>query len=209
MLRYKKTKYFPDFPAQAGFTLLEVLVALSIFAAASMIAYRALDIATTTKSALDQEIRFWRELGQVFDRMESDLLQSTPHPLSGDDNTPLLPPMRGGNSGGHSFFIELVRQDENRSPIHTLYLCDQGRLTLHVSPVPISLDDDSAGIAPRQEQTTPLLRSIESCDAAFLNAGHAWLEHWPGEQIQARPRAVRIRIAFNGHGQFERIFLVP
>ena len=67
--------------AVRGFTLLEILVALAIFALASVIAYGGLDSVTSTKSALDWEIRFWRELGLVFDRMEADFLQSVPHPL--------------------------------------------------------------------------------------------------------------------------------
>ena len=43
---------------QGGFTLIEILVALAVFAIASLIAYRGLDAVASTKGALDREIRF-------------------------------------------------------------------------------------------------------------------------------------------------------
>ena len=192
---------------QAGFTLLEILVALAVFALASMIAYRGLDAATSTKSILDQEIRFWRELGLVFDRMEIDLFQSLPHPLY--ENDEMLPPMRGNSSStGKTFFFELVRQDGERSPIRVLYSCDQGNLMLRVSPVNHKVSTEE-GSSIGRIQNTPLLRAVESCDVAFLNANNAWFGMWPGEQIQAKPRAIRIHLAFAGRGRFERIFYMP
>ncbi len=194
---------------ESGFTLLEVLVALAIFAVASMIAYRGLDAVTSTKSALDQEIRFWRELGLVFDRMENDFLQSVAHPLAGGQDV-LMPPVRGGsNTSGNAFFVELARQDGNRSPIQILYYCEHGELTLGISPIRPQERAESANAVSDQAQITHMLRSIERCEVAFLNAGNAWLSDWPGEQSLAKPQAIRIRLAFPGRGQFERVFLTP
>ena len=49
--------------AQRGFALLEILVALTIFAISSVIAFGGLNAVISTKSALDRDIHFWRELG--------------------------------------------------------------------------------------------------------------------------------------------------
>jgi general secretion pathway protein J len=193
-----------------GFTLLEILVALAIFALASVIAYSGLDSVASTKSALDKEIRFWRELGLVFDRMEADFLQSVPHPLR-DAPELLLPPLRGGNilSNGESvgFFVELIRQDENRAQVRVRYLCEEGRLTLRVSTVNLFgvVQEDNTARA----SDTPLLQAVERCETAFLSAANAWLGEWPGNQALARPRAIRIRLALAGHGAFERTFHMP
>ena len=190
---------------QLGFTLVEVLVALAVFAIASVIAYRGLDAVASTKGALDREIRFWRELGLVFDRMETDFGQSLPHPLrSGQDS--LAQPLRGSSAGDRGFFIELARHDGERPPVHVRYRCDSGELTLSLAPVNAYADRDGA-VAGMQH--TLLLRPVERCEIAFLNAGNAWLTDWPGEQLQTRPRAIRIRVTLAGSGQFERLFYLP
>lgn len=198
---------------QGGFTLIEILVALAVFAIASLIAYRGLDAVASTKGVLDREIRFWRELGMVFDRLDADLLQIAPHPLPDGPNT-LAPPLRGASAGGNGdggFYIELARHDGERSPVRVLYRCERGELTLRLAPVNILAvrEESGAASAPGTIPTQRLLRDIEHCDAAFLNAANAWLNSWPGEQNLLKPRAVRIRLTLRGLGQFERIYALP
>ena len=196
---------------ECGFTLLEVLVALTIFALASVIAYAGLDSVASTKGALEKEIRFWRELGLVFDRMEADFLQSVPQPLREVPEN-LLPPLRGGrlvgdDKGNGGFFVELTRQDENRAHVRVRYLCEWGNLTLRVSTANLLVV--AGGGSAGRVIDTPLLRSVDRCEVAFLNASNAWLEEWPGDQSQARPRAIRIRLSLAGQGTFERLFSLP
>jgi general secretion pathway protein J len=205
----RASKIETAFP-EGGFTLLEILVALAIFALVSVIAYSGLDSVASTKSALDKEIRFWRELGLVFDRMEADFLQSVPHPLR-DAPEVLLPPLRGGNvvSNGENvgFFVETIRQDENRAQVRVRYLCEQGRLTLRVSTVNLfgaaKRDGTAWGI------DTLLLQAIERCETAFLGNTNVWLGEWPGDQALVRPQAIRIRLVLAGRGTFERLFHMP
>ena len=190
---------------QAGFSLIEVLVALAVFAIASVIAYRGLDAVASTKSALDLEIRFWRELGLVFDRMEVDVGQSVPHPIQAAPTT-LIAPIRGGSAADNGFILELARQDGNRPPVHVHYRCDQGALWLTLAPLnALALPMESTS----GPQTTLLLRSIAHCEMAFLNSANAWLSDWPGEQTTIRPRAIRVRLTLSGRGQFERLFYLP
>ncbi len=191
---------------QAGFTLIEVLVALTVFAIASVIAYRGLDAVASTKSALDREIRFWRELGLVFDRMETDVGQSVPRPLQVTPTT-LTAPLRGGSAVDNGFFLELARQDGNRPPVYIRYSCDHGELTLSLSPLRPSVirsEAESAALQP-----TVLLHPVEHCEMAFLNSANAWFTDWPGEQTITRPRAIRVRLTLGGRGQFERLFYLP
>jgi general secretion pathway protein J len=206
--------------SEGGFTLLEILVALTIFALASVIAYSGLSSVASTKSALDKEIRFWRELGLVFDRMEADFLQDVPHPLR-DGPELLQAPLRGGKVGGTTggnnargdsgwnsgFFIELIRHDENRAQVRVRYLCERGHLTLRVSP--LNQFGEVRGNAAPWAIDTPLLQAVDRCETAFLDASNAWLAEWPGSQKLARPQAIRISLTLAGHGAFERIFHLP
>ena len=200
---------FPS--AENGFTLLEVLVALSIFALASTIAYSGLDSVASTKGVLEREIRFWRELGLVFDRMEADFMQSSPHPLH-DAPDVLGPPLRGANLDGgddrsHGFFIEMTRHDENLAQVRVRYRCERGDLTLRVSNANHLVTAN--GPETIRVIDTPLLHAVERCDVAFLSAANAWLEEWPGDQALARPRAIRVRLSLAGQGSFERLFSIP
>jgi general secretion pathway protein J len=201
--------------SEGGFTLLEILVALAIFALVSVLAYGGLDSVASTKSALDKEIRSWRELGLIFDRMEADFLQSVPHPLR-DGPELVSPPLRGGNIGnsgeGEGFFIEMIRQDESRAQVRVRYLCAQGRLTLRAGAIGLSgagFDTADGGSGPPDSVDTLLLSAVERCETAFLGAANAWQGAWPGDQALTRPRAIRIRLAPAGQGTFERVFLIP
>lgn len=190
----------------SGFTLVEVLVALAVFAIASLIAYCGLNAVASTKTLLERDIRFWRDLGLVFERMESDFGQSVPHPLPTGPDTLALP-LRGASASG--FFIEFMRLDGSRPPLHVLYRCDRnkegnGKLTLALAPV----NRGNAADAPSVTRTV-LLYPVERCEASFLDAANVWRSEWPGVQSPLRPRAIRIRLALDGYGLFERVYPLP
>ena len=193
--------------SQRGFTLLEILVALAVFAIASAIAYSGLNAVASTKSSLDKEIRFWRELGQVFDRMEIDFTQTLPHLLRADSGE-LLPPLRVSSAEAGGFFIELSRSDGERSPVHVVYRCDNGVLSLRVGPINGSLKN-SATLATADAPVYPLLQNVDDCEAALLDANNSWRRLWPEDQVQLRPRAIRIRLTLAGRGKFERVYYLP
>lgn len=193
--------------SQRGFTLLEILVALAIFAVASAIAYSGLNAVASTKSSLDREIRFWRELGQVFDRMEIDFTQTLPHLLRAD-NGELLPPLRARSAEAGGFFIELSRSDGERSPVHVVYRCDNGVLSLRVGPINGSLTN-AATLATVAAPVYPLLEKVDDCQAALLDANNSWRPLWPEDPSQGKPRAIRIRLTLAGRGQFERVYYLP
>ncbi len=191
--------------SQRAFTLLEMLVALAVFAVASAIAYSGLNAVASTKSSLDQEIRFWRELGQVFDRMEIDFTQTLPHLLRAD-NGEWSPPLRAGSTESGGFLIELARADGERPPVRVVYRCAGGVLSLRVGPIDASAGDFGAPVAA---PVYPLLANVDDCDAALLDANNAWRSLWPEDQSPVRPRAIRIRLALAGRGKFERVYYLP
>ena len=166
---------------QRGFTLLEILVALAIFAIASVIAYSGLNAVASTKSSLDKEIRFWRELGQVFDRMDMDFTQTLPQ-LSRSASGQLLPPVHAQSAEAGGFLIELSRHDAERAPVRVAYRCDRGVLSLTVEPINRSVSTSATSAAP----VYPLLRDVDDCAAAYLDANNAWRLTWPDDQGQVR-----------------------
>lgn len=177
-----------------GFTLLEILVALAVFAVVGAVAYRGLDRMTRTKAHLDQEMRFWRELGQVFDRMEGDFVQIAPR----SDLLPsgiLRPPLRSA-SGPDDALLALTRFDGQREPVQLAYRLEGQQLELQLG-------------TGATLKTYPLLDGVERCSFAFLGETAVWQSQWPGTQTQARPRGIRVQLTLAGHGEFERVFALP
>ena len=56
-----------------GFTLVEVLVALAIFAVLSALSYRSLDALLQTRQRINEESSRWREVMLFFNRFEQDV----------------------------------------------------------------------------------------------------------------------------------------
>ena len=74
-----------------GFTLVELLVALAIFAIMSGFAYRGLTAMLDSRDALQKESRKWRDVALLVGRFERDLGAALPRRAFGASGTPLAP----------------------------------------------------------------------------------------------------------------------
>lgn len=178
-----------------GFTLLEVLVALAVFAVVAAIAYRGLDQVATNKAHLDQEMRFWRELSLVMDRLEADFTQVVPQSRI-DAEGRLRPPFFYGRVEEENR-LELIRFDATKQPVRVGYRLREGKLEMLLWP-------ESARV-----KVYPLLERVERFDLAFLDQDQNWRKDWPESAKILRPRGVRVVIGLAGLGDFERVFALP
>ena len=74
-----------------GFTLVELLVALAIFAIVSGFAYRSLNMMLESREALQKESRKWRDVALFVGRVERDLESVLPRGALSTSGTPLAP----------------------------------------------------------------------------------------------------------------------
>ena len=72
----------------SGFTLVELLVALAIFAIMSGFAYRGLGAMLDSRVALQKESRKWRDVALFVGRVERDLAAALPRRAVGASGTP-------------------------------------------------------------------------------------------------------------------------
>lgn len=183
-----------------GFTLLEVLVALTIFAIMSLITYRGVNMVIETRTAVVNQTAYWRELTLAFERMESDLSQIAPRPWT-DSNGKLQPPLRTLNSAELPSSLEFIRFDGDRAPLHGIYECRAKTLTLRLFPKPDA-------VRVEQAVSNDLLKNLSRCEFDFLDKDNQWQKQW-GESA-SRPRAIRVRLAVEQQlGEYERVFLIP
>jgi len=187
-------------PMSRGFTLLEVLVALAIFAIMSLITYRGVNMVIDTRTAVVNETAHWRELTLAFERMESDLSQIAPRPWT-DSAGKSQPPLRSFSSVEVPSSLEFIRFDGDRAPLHGVYECRPQSLILRLFAQPDVAKADQA-------VSHELLKNLSRCEFDFLDDKNQWRQQW-GESA-SRPRAIRVRLAVEQHlGEYERVFLIP
>lgn len=194
-----------------GFTLLELLVAIGIFALISGIAYGSLTRMMTDRERLQTEQAFWSRLSLTFTRLEEDLSQArersvrdvigfTQPAFRGQptDTRALAPPSMEFTRGGVLTFSDGARSDLQR----VAYRLVDGTLQRLTWPV---LD-----LGPQTEAAeTPLLNDVEEFRVRFYAPAGAWLDVWPTEGISdLLPRGVEVKITLKGRGEFTRLFLI-
>ena len=60
---------------QRGLTLIELMVALAIFAILGVLSYRALAEVATSNSRLEENFERWRTISRTLQRIDTDLIQ--------------------------------------------------------------------------------------------------------------------------------------
>ncbi|MDQ7988211.1 MAG: type II secretion system protein GspJ [Candidatus Dactylopiibacterium sp.] len=196
--------------AARGFTLLEVLVALAVFAVVTLLAWRGLDLMTGAKARLDAEMRAWRELELVFERLNMDLTQLAPRVWTDADGRRRGPVQGSSNEAGTRCQLDLVRFGNDNEPLHTRYLIADGRLTLEFPPLPYT----AAASVPVEARPAPyaLLDHVSRCEFVFIDEKNAPQARWPtGANLadMARPHGLRLRLTLEGRGEFERVYYIP
>jgi general secretion pathway protein J len=191
-------------PKQAGFTLLEILIALAVFSVVTLISYKGLESVAQTRTALDVEAKRWRDLSLVFDRMEEDVSQAVDRPWR-DQGGVEQPAMRGTNKPERKDDqpLELIRLDRNRDAFHVAYRLNNGRLEL--------LLWNALDLGPREEpQVHVLLENIRGFEATFLDAASQWQPSWPpAGNNKVPPRGVKVKLTLGDDTTVQRIYTLP
>lgn len=195
---------------QSAFTLLEILVALAIFATMSGIAYSGLSTVLDSREVLSGETAKWRDLALVFKRIEQDIGNTIPRPIR---NTADLqaPPLFGQQNRKNEDEPQLAltrtgfsAQSANLAGLQRVgYRLRKQNLEQLLWPV---LDQ-----APRTEpQVLQLASGISAFELRYLDARGGWQPNWPltGRE-DVLPFAVEVSLVFASEEQVTRIFLLP
>lgn len=197
-----------------GFTLLELLVAMGIFALVSAMAYGGLGQILQTRDRLESERTFWRSFSLTFQRLDEDLGQARARGIRDVDGI-TLPAFSGQpvdmralgqpslefTRGGILIFGSGIRSDLQRVG----YQLKDGVLWRLTWPV---LDR-----APQtQAIESPMIGEVQDFTLRFYDdRGHP-SDQWPpisqNNIVASLPRGVEVKIKFAHHGEFTRTFLV-
>ncbi|MEO5675934.1 MAG: type II secretion system minor pseudopilin GspJ [Usitatibacter sp.] len=193
-----------------GFTLVELLVALAIFALMSGFAYRGLTSMLESRVALQAESRKWRDVALFVGRIERDLNAALPRMALGASGTPLAPLSSALDASSGPQGMALTRSGnallENTlsAPQRVAWRLREGRIE--------RLAWAGVDAAPREEPTaTPILGSVGALAFRFLDPkSDEWRPTWglPGTD-EKLPAAVEMTLTLASGERIVRLVDLP
>jgi len=199
-----------------GFTLIEVLIAVVIFALMATVAYRGLGAILESKRHIDAENEKWRKISLFFIRLERDLAVAAPRPIRAA--TQLADAMNGEATASRDndaqlAFTRMGNADDTSelgAPRRVGYRLRNNNIELLLWPV---LDQGPRTVP----ESSVLLSNVSDLKFRYLDNGkpRLWQTRWP--QIGAPqggtptgsialPKAVEVTVTLQSGEVLTRLF---
>ncbi len=204
--------------AQSGFTLLELLVALSIFAVMSVMVFGGLREVVNVRAATDKHTSRLAELQLAFMNFSRDARQLVNRTVRGEYGD-RLNVLQSNDIG--KYRLELTRGGHpnpaglNRSSLQRVaYGVEDNKLYRYRWNV-LDRAEDSLPVR------TLMLKDINGFSLRFLGRvepsgeiqNNQWLTAWPpqtdGEGVDVFPQAIEVTFELDDWGRFTRLFIFP
>jgi general secretion pathway protein J len=187
-----------------GYTLIEVIIALAIFAILGTISVGLLGRSFDTSARLKAKIDPLAELQLAVARMDRDIAQIVE---------------RGSSSFvGQTNYAEFVRGG--------LVIPDESEVKSTLKRVALLCGGDAelirktwtrvAPLNPDDFQEQALMHHIESCEFSYLDKDSTWVSEWPMAPTEAStdkppplPRAIKLNLTLKNFGSIPLLFVIP
>ena len=192
---------------QSGFTLLEMLVAIAIFASLSMGAYQVLQgVLTSDEVAKRKEVRL-SELQLAFSLLERDITQMVPRSgrIDGENNKVLLAASRFGQQSddwGMAFIRGGWLNPDGMLPRSGLQRVGWRLKEQTLERLSYLYPDPAIGTEPRIQ---PVLTGVTALRLYFYDKG-MWKEEWT--QRDLLPHGLAVELDLEDYGTIRRQFLI-
>lgn len=199
-----------------GFSLIELLLAIALFAVISLLCYRALSSLLQLEQALNQQDRQWQAVMVLFDTFEQDVRNAVPRSMriSSGQSQPawLAKTSLSQRNDAQLQFCRLLPVgsiastfiSDNASGMRRIgYRFSQGKIERLTWPL---LDGiEQAGTL--RLQRLPLLENVRQMQLRYLSANPTqWHDAWPVAQLdEILPRAVELRVTLSSGLQVHRL----
>ena len=193
---------------QKGFTLVELLVAVAIFAVVAMVAYGGLNSVMNTSRMSAGETKRLDNLQRTFLQMASDFEQAVDRSVRddlGDDSAAMV-------YTSAPLSLQLTRAgwvnpaEQLRSSLQRVnYVLEQDRLLrLYWNDL-----DRLQGATVRRRL---LLEHVDEFEIRFLDSSSNWQDQWPplsAEGGGGLPRAIEVKLKLPDWGELRRVYALP
>ncbi|MEP7327680.1 MAG: type II secretion system minor pseudopilin GspJ [Betaproteobacteria bacterium] len=188
-----------------GFTLVEALLALAIFATIAVLAYRATAALTDGEARLAAEAQRWRTLEAIFVRFEADIRQAIPRSVrvGATREAPWVGTMDAERQSaliftrsGAEFSVEPLLAGQRLG-----YRWRAGTIEIAYWPHLDRVNDAPPAIYP-------LATDVAKFELAYLALDGSWRDRWPGPLDTDLPRAVRMTLTLADGVRVDRAFVL-
>ena len=189
---------------RAGFTLVEMLVALAVFGLLATAGVAVTGYAVRTQDAVAERSDRLAEFQRLRGLIKADLVQAAVRRTRGADGRSARQTFQGSTSGQP--LMALVRRGwenpdgEPRASVQYVeYSLNEGRLERRARA---ALDGAPLG------EPQILARDVAAAEVAWMWRGQ-WIEAWEQAPPDATPQAVRLSLTIEGLGEVTQLFLAP
>lgn len=196
---------------QKGFTLIEILIALGIFALLAVMTASALRQSYLNQTAVAKQAKALHDIQLTFSRLTQDITQITNRPIRAD-NAHLFPAFIGQptyiefTKGGENIFSENSKQSYL---VRVAYLCRDNKLTKRsfhqLDPLSREHFDDEV-----------ILEHLTTCRFSFFNSALQSFPLWRGAllvndqaSVEPLPKAIQVNLTLADFGESNSLFLIP
>ncbi len=194
----------------SGFTLLEVMVAVSIFAIISIVVYRGLSSVVQASSQLQQEQRALDQLLRALDRVERDLQQATIR--SARNFADVKEPALVGDASGFAFSSLVVQSTESGVRFANVRVQHRFASNSWLRSERIVLD-----VAPNSaEQNRELLTEFSGLQIQYFDQNATPSATWPtaatsydpNYNTDTLPKAIEIKLRKSPYGEIRKLIWI-
>ncbi len=192
-----------------GFTLIELTVALAIFALLSVMAYQGLDTAQSAKRHTDERMLSFKALQMTWVIMQRDFEQIIDRPIRDEFGEPVAALTNNTDS-----LIEFTKIGERALT---------GKARGAMKRVAYRIEDETLqrlqwSVLDRGGANTPLqrplLENIESIHFRYLSDNGQWRDQWPPSQgfskndaADPMPKVIEVTLETKDWGEVKRLFM--
>jgi len=185
----------------SGFTLVEMLIALSIFGMLTAAGVALLGVTARTQETSDRLLAELGEIQRTGALLNADLARATPRLYRDRDGRPQRAFSGGrGDEPGLMVFVRRGWDSGDGGGLKRVgYRLREGRLERLSFP-----RVDGGGTAT----IVPLFDGIQSLRLRYRDDEGEWRERWDPSEPNAMPEAVELVVASEGQGTLRQLFLV-
>ncbi|KTD50692.1 GspJ family T2SS minor pseudopilin variant LspJ [Legionella quateirensis] len=194
----------------AGFTLIEILIALTVFAILATITSSTLYYAFNARTRVNEQAERLNSLQLAISIIQQDTTQTLERPIRGNEMR-LFP-----GFVGQAQYLELTRDgvinpksSEKRSSLKRVALvCQDGKLIRRTWS---SLDPLDRNVYKDKE----LITNLNDCYFSYLNQNLQVLSEWREQALgqnqrkEPLPKAIQINLKLKDWGKLNLLFIIP
>lgn len=179
----------------AGFTLLEVLVALTLFSLFAITSYRALNTVLEAEAHSRAELARWQTLGKIYSRIEADLQDAVFVAAAPGEMQAGFVAERG-DSGEAAFSLSRLLPDDVEGGVQ--------RVLYRFASRQLSRSTWSRSTQENDAQPVVLLEGIDQLSVRYMDTGGNWQIGWAA--AGELPRAVEMVFTWPDGVTLRRVF---